>query len=185
MLMLLLLFNHLLLTPHGTVSGLGRTRLAFLLPFPVLYRVLAHADRPLSVVQLRIEAAGVAHRGPGLVPPPERGLLGVAVGTCGVGTQSGTPINRFPRAFRSVALLPILFSRGWWWQIWTRRVVAVLVDRLVHGMGVRRNALHTEKNVFIKLQDHRKHTHTYTTLALAFSTLYSFNPGTSGIKTPL
>ena len=56
--------------------------LLLLLGFPLsgLDAVLPHRHRPVDPVQLEVETAGIADRLPVVVPPPERGLGGVAVG---------------------------------------------------------------------------------------------------------
>ena len=56
--------------------------LLLLLGFPLsgLDAVLPHGHGPVDPVQLEVETAGVTDRLPVVVPPPERGLGGVAVG---------------------------------------------------------------------------------------------------------
>ena len=54
--------------------------LLFRFPLPRLNAVLSHGHGPVDPVQLEVEATGVTDWLPVVVPPPERGLGGVAVG---------------------------------------------------------------------------------------------------------
>ena len=58
--------------------------LAFLLalgfPFSRLYPVLPHGQGPVHPVQLEVEATGVTHGLTLVIPPPQRGVGGPAVG---------------------------------------------------------------------------------------------------------
>ena len=76
----------LLSPPSPPALPLPPPSLSRLFSLPRLHQVFPHLHRPVGVVQLLVEAAGVADGGTFSVPgpPPQRGLVGPAVEAAGV-----------------------------------------------------------------------------------------------------